>query len=564
MSNTVSTYTPVTTSGQINFSGLGNGTDFNQLITKLVQVEQGRITTLQTWKQSWTKKQAAFQELNKEMLSLKTTLEGMDTIGEFMAKTTDSTDTTVLSVATGANAANGSHSLTVARLATAKAMVTDTGYSSADADINPASSDASFNYTYKGITYSNAVGANCTLTDLASIINNSPSNPGVKASVVYDGSKYYLQLRGMDTGDSASLIVASNSTLSGFAASNFDTIASNASAQLKLDGWPTASNAWITRETNSVSDLLTGLTLSLKSTGTVTVTTSTDTSTIKAHIQTFVTQMNSVRTLIQDITDYDSSTQTASILTGNYGVDLIGSDLETAVAGLGVGFDYSADTYSTLAQLGILTDADEGSTTEGLLTINDTTLDAILASNADAVGQLFSAQYVGSTDSSEFSISSYISGTTKCGTYDVSYTTDASGKITSATINGHAAMFHSNSNLITGAQGYDEAGLVIRAIDVTAGTHTGTVSLKQGKTGQLVDLLDQLTDSTDGPLNILDSNYDDITSMIDEKIAFEQERISTYATRLRTRFAKVDSLLSTYSQQQSSLTSLIDQLSSSS
>jgi flagellar hook-associated protein 2 len=125
-------------------------------------------------------------------------------------------------------------------------------------------------------------------------------------------------------------------------------------------------------------------------------------------------------------------------------------------------------------------------------------------------------------------------------------------------------MFHSNSNLITGAQGYDEAGLVIRAIDVTAGTHTGTVSLKQGKTGQLVDLLDQLTDSTDGPLNILDSNYDDITSMIDEKIAFEQERISTYATRLRTRFAKVDSLLSTYSQQQSSLTSLIDQLSSSS
>ena len=77
MSNTVSTYTPVTTSGQINFAGLGNGTDFNQLITKLVQVEQGRITTLQTWKQSWTDKQAAFQELNTELLALKTSLEGM-------------------------------------------------------------------------------------------------------------------------------------------------------------------------------------------------------------------------------------------------------------------------------------------------------------------------------------------------------------------------------------------------------------------------------------------------------------------------------------------------------
>ncbi|WP_300159098.1 flagellar filament capping protein FliD [Solidesulfovibrio sp.] len=564
MSSTISAYTPVTTSGQITFSGLGNGTDFDSLITKLVQVEQSRITTLQTWKQSWVDKQECFQELNSAMLALKTTLEGMDTEGEFLVKTTDSTNSSVMSVSTGSNALDGSHSVEVVRLATAKAMVTKTGYSSADTDINPSSTDADFKYAYQGTTYTVSVGANASLTDLASIINNDPNNAGVKASVVYDGSKYYLQMRGMDTGDAASLIIASNSALSGFGAANFSTITSNASAQLKLDGWPTASDAYITRETNTVSDLVSGLTLNLKSTGKVTITTATDTDAVREHIQTFVEQMNTVRTLLQDLTKYDSSSQQASILTGNYGLQIIDTQLKTAVAGKGVGFDYTEDAFSVLSQLGISTDAEEGSQTEGLLIIDGDRLNEVLASNASGAAELFAANYLGRTNSSDMALSSYISGTTKCGTYDVSYTTNASGKITGATINGHEAIWHSNSNLITGSHGYDEAGLVIKAIDVSAGTHTGSVSLKQGKTGELVDLLGQLTNSTDGPLHILDQNYDDITAMIDDKIAFEQRRINTYASNLRKRFAKVDSMLSTYSQMQSQLDSQISQLSSSS
>ena len=564
MSNTVSSYSPITTSGQITYSGLGNGTDFDSMIKKLVQVEQSRITSLQTWKKSWTDKQAAFQELNTQMLTLKTTLEDMDSMDEFMTKAVDSSNSTVVSAVAGAGAENGSHEVVVNRLATAKSMVTATGYASATTDINPSSSDVVFAYVYKGVAYSNAIGANCTLTDLASIINNDPNNPGVKASVSYDGSNYYLQLRGMDTGSTASLTIASNSTLSGFGNANFNNITSNASAQLKVDGWPTASGTWITRESNTVTDLVPGLTMTLKSTGSSTVVTTTDTDAIKEKIETFVEQVNLVRTKIREISKVDSTTQQASLLTGNYGIQLIDTNLKNAVAGIGVGFDYDQDKYSTLSQLGILTDAEQGSTTEGLLVIDDDVLDAILSSNADAVGQLFAAQYVGRTSSSDFSIASYIKNTTKNGTYQLSYTTDASGKITAATINGHAAMFSSNSNLITGQHGYGEAGMVIRVVDTTPGTHTGEVGLKQGKAGQLSDLLGELTDSQDGPLHILDDNYDDITAMIDDKIAYEQRRISTYASNLRKRFAKVDSMLGTYDQMQSQLESQIKQLSSSS
>jgi len=559
----LSSYTPVTSSSQINFTGLGNGTDFNQLISKLVAVEQTRITKLQSWKQSWVKKQECFTELNSTLLSLQTTLESMDTLSEFMAKTSTSTDSSMLTVTTGSGAADGTHTIKIEQLAAAKSMVTTTGYSSKDVDINSSNADVNFSYVYQGTTYNVSVGANCTLGELAGLINNDANNPGVKASIVNDGSQYYLQLRGMDTGASATLTIASNSALSGFSASNFETITSNCSALLKLDGWPASS--YITRDSNTVSDLVDGLTLNLKSTGTVTITTTTDTDSIKSNIQTFVSQMNTVRTLIKELTDVDTTTASGSILTGNYGVDLIGSRLESVVASIGIGFDYNDDTYSVLSQLGIYTDAAEGSKTEGLLLISNATLDAILLSNADSVAKLFADNYAGSTSTSAFAISSYINGTTGYGTYAVSYTTDANGKITSATINGHPAIFHSNSSLITGARGYGEAGLVLNCIDTTPNsTITGSVSLRQGKVGELVDVLGELTSTADGPLHILDENYDDIVSMINDKIAYEQTRISNYATRLRTRFAKVDSLLSTYSAQQSALTSYIGQLTSSS
>jgi len=313
-----------------------------------------------------------------------------------------------------------------------------------------------------------------------------------------------------------------------------------------------------------VTDLLAGVTLNLKSTGTVTVTTTTDTDAIKTNIQTFVDKMNSVRTMLQSLTKVSTTGDktVGSLLTGNYGLQMIDANLKNICASIGVGFDYTKDTYATLSTLGILTDASEGSATEGLLVIDETKLDAALAADPDAVASLFAAQYTGRTSSNDFAISSYISGTTECGTYKLSYTTDAGGKITAATINGHPATFHSNSNLITGMHGYGEAGLVIKAIDTSAGTHTGTASLKEGKVVQLVSALSELTNVNSGPLAVLDDNYQDIVDMIDDKIAYEERRITNYAAQLRRRFALVDSQLSVYDKMQSQLESQIEKLSS--
>jgi len=138
----------------------------------------------------------------------------------------------------------------------------------------------------------------------------------------------------------------------------------------------------------------------------------------------------------------------------------------------------------------------------------------------------------------------------------------AGGKITGATIGGHTATFSSNSSTITGAAGYDEAGMVIRVNNLTDGTYTNAVNLRLGKAPELVSELGDLTNADTGPLNILQKNYVTISDNIQKKIDYESKRITTMEAHMRARFSKLDTVLGKYSQIQTQLGSQIAQLSS--
>lgn len=548
------------TAGQVHFSGLGNGTDFDTLITKLVDVEKSRVNTYTTWKQSWLDKNTAFKDLNNTMLTLRTTLQGMDTIGEFMKKTAASTNTTAVTATAGGTAETGTHTFSVLQLAQTKSMMLTSGVSTLTQNINSLGATAKFTYVYKGVTVSNAVPSPANLSDLANIINANGDNNGVRASTIFDGTKYYLQIRGLDTGAAASLTIDASTTLPNYGSANFTTIQNNQDAKLKVDGWP-LSNAYIARSNNSISDVLTGLTLTLKSSGAGSISVGTDTASVLQNVRTFVDQVNQVRSKIKALTKYDATTKQASILTGNYGLQMIGTIMNDITANEGIGFSSSRDRYASLSPLGLMTDANQGSPTEGLILLDEAVFSAALASNATAVGEIFAASYQGETSTANTSYQSYIQGITKAGTYPVSYTV-AGGKITAATINGHTATFSSNSSFLTGASGQDEAGLVLRVNNLTDGTYSSTAYLKLGKSPELVDELTTLTNDSSGPLNILQKNYVTISDNIQKKIDYENRRISKLEVDMRAKFAKLDALLGTYSQQQTSLTSQIAQMSS--
>ncbi len=572
MTTSTSTTTAATSfsSGSINVSGLGNGTDFNSLIDGLIEAESATKTKFETWKAQWELKVEGFQYLNTKLLALKTTLGSMDTVDEFLSKAVTSTSDSSVSATATSEAVVGAHSIIVGQLAQNDILTTASGVSSLTSSVTSASTSLSFTYAGKSYTISD-IGAGSTLTSLVNFINNnSATKDKVRATTVYDGSSYHLQLYGMDQGDGNQVVITDTGSLV-FDESSFQNTQNAQSSKVKVDGFPVGSGNWISRDTNSVEDVIPGVSLTLKSANSnasITIGVTTDTDAIKENITKFIDAVNEVRAALQVLTKVSNSsgTSTGSLLTGNYGVQLIGTQLKDVIADLGLGFEMynsstgTGDYYSALSQLGISTDADDSSSTYGMLVLDEDALDEALENDPDGVAELFAADYTGETDSSDFSYLGRVNGTTKAGSYDVQIVTGASG-ITSATINGVACGI--DGWKVTCPSG-DAQGLVIQLDDHTANsTYSGTVDLKLGKTGQMSEKLAELTNSETGPLAILEDNYGEIIDSIDDKITREETRLANLESRLKDQYARLDALLNTLTNTQTQLTSAIEQLSSS-
>lgn len=135
--------------------------------------------------------------------------------------------------------------------------------------------------------------------------------------------------------------------------------------------------------------------------------------------------------------------------------------------------------------------------------------------------------------------------------------TVAGGVLTGGTINGHAATV--DGNTLTGASGHPEYGLAVQ-VNLANGTHTGTVRLKLGVNGQLSEKLNDLLSASEGPVNILIDNYEEIVGNLEGKIEFEQRRVDTYRQRLIQQFARLEAALAELNDQSNYLASQIQKL----
>ncbi|XPV75269.1 MAG: flagellar filament capping protein FliD [Desulfovibrio sp.] len=585
------------TSGQISFSGLGNGTDFGQLIEGMIEVEKTHSKRLLNWKKTWTDKVQEFRNLNTKMLELKSSMEKIDTMDEFMVKKA-STTSDILSLSANSKALEGTHTVRIGQLASNDILMTSSGAAELDTAVFTAETD--FTYSYAGETYTiSNVPADTSMQQLVNIINNnSEANGKIKASTMYDGSTYHLQITGMDLGADNQVEVLTNDpnfTLSG----QFLNTVNAQNAKLKVDGFPTEADKWIERDSNTIDDVIQGVTMNLKEsdpTNDIKITVDTDRDKIKENIEDFVKNVNEVRKMIKDMSDVKSNEDTVeendntgnstanvkssvsgSILTGNYGIDIIDQQLNNIMASAGVGFKpynddggvITGDYYSALSQIGIKTDANNAASSAGYLVIDYQGqnfngeffggLDQALKDHPEDVAKLF-ATNTGVSESSDFSYVSHIKSATKAGEYKISVESDGS-QITKAYINGQEASINTNTWEITGKPGTDAAGLAIKVNNRSAGTHDGNVYLQQGKASETVDKLIELTNGETGPLAILEDNYGDIQESINSKLKYEEQRLTRLERTWKNKYARLDALLGTYNTQQQAVAAQLSQLS---
>ncbi|MBM4285210.1 MAG: hypothetical protein FJ128_08165 [Deltaproteobacteria bacterium] len=540
----------------VTFTGLGSGLDTQAIIDKLVQAESIQIRRLESWKEQWTAKIEALNTLTTKLSAFRSAAAAMDRLTTFRAKTATSGNSAVFTAKATAAALPGSHQVVVNQLAQSEVEV-HAGVSAADTVVNASGAGKVFAFTYGAATVSITVPDGATLTDLAAAINTSGANPGVSASVLDVGAgadPYRLVLQGKNTGAGYTIAIDDGlTTLDGaggtlnFQSSQFTETQTAANAQLRVDGYPPAG--WIERTGNVISNVISGVTLSLLSTSAspVQLTVGDDTAAMQEKITTLVENYNDVIAYLREVTRFDAAAGVAGVLQGNYAVQMIKGRLNSIGVGYAPGFKDGSDTYLNLAQLGIATDVDETSETFGQLVIKESELTAALNYDPQGVAELMSAYFEGVSDDTSGNLLYYSSlpGITQPGIYEV--TAEVSGGVlVSGAINGHAATV--SGDTLTGAGGYPEYGLAVR-VNLVDGTHTGTVRLKLGINGQFSLELGDLLSASTGPVNILVDSYEDIILSIDAKIDFEERRVEAYRRRLIHQFTQLEAVLSQLNDQ---------------
>lgn len=169
-----------------------------------------------------------------------------------------------------------------------------------------------------GTDYDFAVTSSTTITELADMINDKLDGK-VTASILNTGgtNPYRLIIKSDDTGaDNAITISSGNaSTLTSL---GYDV--ANNHLQTATDATFTYNGVSVTRSSNTVDDLIVGVTITLNdvqaSTESTTVSIKQDWTDVKEQLTTLVTAYNDLMTNLQKATTYDSEAGTAGIFQG--------------------------------------------------------------------------------------------------------------------------------------------------------------------------------------------------------------------------------------------------------
>jgi len=315
------------------------------------------------------------------------------------------------------------------------------------------------------------------------------------------------------------------------------------------------SDGYIRRSSNTVDDVIGGVALHLHDTTDANgekITLTRDIQSVKDKISKMVTAYNSAVTHIKEVTGYNSVTETAGILMGDYVVSTIQYKFREPLIEQAAGFLVDLDTFLTPVTIGLELDRD------GLLNFDTNVFDEAVAENYLDVLDLIGADKTGSSNSSDVEFYGASSNYTTAGTYDVKVNingeTVESVQIKLSSESTYRTMDYSiTEKIATGDSTFDSNGdplypenalqLTIDKTNMSEGDNDYTVYVKQGFTGKIEDSIDKMLKATVGSIVIDKDNMGDQIDYLDEKIEDEEYRLGKREERLILRFARLEKTL---------------------
>lgn len=460
-------------------SGVTSGgmIDVNGLVNSLMTVERRPVNLLTTKQSSFQAKLSAVGTVKNAVSTFQGAMSSLASASGFQTISAASGDSSVFSATASSTSTAGSYSIEVTKLAQAQKLATS-GQISTTAAIGSGTLTFDFGSItggtfdavtgkYAGASFANNGSGSKSITIDAS--NNSlqgirdainAAKMGVTATIVNDGSgtpyRLALSSNSMGSSNSMKISVAGDAALSNLlahdpaATQNLAETSTAQNAQLKVDGIS------ISKASNTISDVISGVTLNLKkiSTSAVSLDVASDSNGVTKSVQSFVDAYNTLNKTLNSALASGVVGSTAPL----HGDSMVRS-LQSQIQGImRTTLSSNGSSVNSLSHIGV------SFVKDGSLSLDTTKLNAAVSANPKSVAGIFAA-----TGSSTDSLVSFSMGSVS--TVPGSYAVAVSQVATQGSLAGSAAAGTTITAGVNDAVNLTVDG-VSASITLSAGTYT--------------------------------------------------------------------------------------------
>ncbi|QMU60396.1 MAG: flagellar filament capping protein FliD [Gammaproteobacteria bacterium] len=382
--------------GTITSLGIGSGIDIENIVTQLVAAERRPIQLLETRQTEIDIQVSALGLIRDSVSKFQTGISDLKLSSGFRSFSVTSSDDQIITASVGEGSVPIASDIEVLSLAQ-KNKLASSAFANGDSIVGNGQLDISVGVATFSISINDN---NNTLIGIRDAINDNFDNTGVSASIITADDGSHLVLTSEESGTENVLSVTvigdsdgndtdaaglSNLVFVAGGTENLQEIDIAQDATLTVDGFD------VTRSSNEISDVIEGVTLSLKDIGTAALSVTEDRSVGKNAIETAVTAYNDL--IISLNTQRESTLQGESLLLG----------IETRVRQIFTNrLNVTGSDFNYLFDVGLTFDRD------GILSLDDEKFDQAIEDDFNGVVQLFSNPDDGFAQSIDSILSSYV------------------------------------------------------------------------------------------------------------------------------------------------------------
>ncbi len=365
--------------------GIGSGLDVNSLITRLLQSESQPLTRMRAEQTRLQTQISALGQFGSAVASVQDAAAALGRV-DFTAVRVSSTDSTVATASASGRVSSGSFSVEVLTLARAEKWATTAFASSSTAVGTGAAGTLAFEFGDTGAdgssftvnpeastrTVTIAEGQN-TLSGIRDAVN--AANIGVRASVVNDAAGARLVFTSSNTGVNNGLRISGGGGLAGFPSpATLQRIDRGQDASAKVEGLT------VTSSTNTLSNVVDGINVTLAKAGTTTISGSQDFSSARGALDAFAKSYNALKTFADQVAAVNPGPAADGPLAGDSSVRGVLNRLRNEITQT---VPFLASDTNSLGRIGLSFQRD------GTLRFDSAAFDRAVTADPQAVARVF-------------------------------------------------------------------------------------------------------------------------------------------------------------------------------